>query len=286
MLLFIRMLLNSIFKPKPEKFVQIDIADTGSGPALVFLPGSYSTKEAWRGVQAALQGNYRLISTSLPGYGATAETRPAMVSDMNLMQNFVAQIAEQIGEPFHLIGHSFGGLTTLASTLNKSVEPLSVITFEGNPIYSMPEKGTFVWKAEMLEVGEQFEEAYLRGDKDAAALIIDYWGGRGFFASMPEVVREFCRSTTYTNILDWRAAAGFTPQISDFSSIEVPATLVRGELANDAIVEITSLLSQFMPRAKLQIVESAGHFLISTHPKQCAAIIDDHLLQYYGGKEH
>ena len=31
-----------------------DCTDTGAGPALVFLPGSYSTVAAWRPVQHAL----------------------------------------------------------------------------------------------------------------------------------------------------------------------------------------------------------------------------------------
>ncbi|MEP1208273.1 MAG: alpha/beta hydrolase [Rhizobiaceae bacterium] len=259
------------------------MSDTGSGPALLFLPGSYSTKEAWKGVQAALQGSYRVISTSLPGYGATPEIRSDLVADMALMQEFVAHVVGRIGEPVHLIGHSFGGLTALASTLSGAVEPLSVITFEGNPIYSLPQQGEFVWKHQVLEVGEKFEQAYERGDADAAALIIDYWGHEGFFAAMPETVRNFCRATTYTNVLDWRAAAGFTPRVSEFSSIDVPSSLVRGELANDAIVEITGLLSQIMPSATQHIVPSAGHFLISTHAEQCAAIIDDHMAGFYSG---
>ena len=262
--------------------MQIDLADTGSGPVLLFLPGSYSTKEAWKGVQAALKGAYRVITVSLPGYGDTPEIRPDLVVDMSLMQEFVAEVVDGIGEPVHLIGHSFGGLTTLASTLNRAVVPLSVITFEGNPIYSLPPRGEFEWKQRMLDVGEKFEQAYARGEKDAAALIIDYWGHEGFFAAMPETVRNFCRATTYTNILDWRAAAGFTPRVTEFSSIDVPSSLVRGELANEAIVEITGLLSRIMPSATQHIVDGAGHFLISTHPKQCAAIIDEHMAGFYG----
>ena len=266
--------------------MQIDISDTGTGPALLFLPGSYSTKDAWKGVQAALQGTYRLISISLPGYGTTPEVRPETVSNMHLMQEFVADVIGQIGVPVHLLGHSFGGLTTLASTLSKSVSPLSIITFEGNPIYSKPIHGRFAWKDQMLEVGQLFEEAYARGDENAAALIIDYWGGQGFFNSMPDAVRSFCRSTTYTNILDWRAAAGFTPSVAEFASVTVQASLVRGELANDAIIEITGLLSQMMPNSTPLVVDGAGHFLISTHPKQCARIIDDHMATYNSGKEH
>ncbi len=265
--------------------LEVELADSGTGPALLFLPGSFSTKEAWSAVHAALKGQYRLISVSLPGYGKTPEIRPDTVSDMNTMQKFVAGIVEQIGEPVHLIGHSYGGLNTFASTLKGAVTPLSLVTFEANPIFSLPDVGRFEWHDCVVSLVQRFEKAYASGDADAAALIIDFWGTPGFFASMPEVVRNYCRATTYTNVLDWRTAVGFTPSINDYASIDIPASLVRGELANQAIVEITEELSRVMPRANMHVVEGAGHFLISTHSKQCAEIIDHHVSSYYHGKE-
>jgi pimeloyl-ACP methyl ester carboxylesterase len=260
--------------------MDIDFSDTGNGPALLFLPGSYSTMSVWKGVQAALTGSYRRISTSLPGYGGTGEIRPPEVADMKLMVEFVAHVADRIGEPFHLVGHSFGGLTALAATMMGAVRPLSLITFEGNPVYVRPDSGEFDWQPQVLETGEVFERAYAAGDPDAAKIIIDYWGQEGFFAAMPDPVRDYCRASTYTNILDWRAAAGFTPQISDFSVIESPSTLVRGEQANDAIVDVTGLLAKTMPQSNMRVVDGAGHFLISTHPEQCARIIDQHMAQF------
>ncbi len=265
--------------------LEVDISDTGTGPALLFLPGSFSTKEAWGRVLAALDGQYRLISVSLPGYGKTPEIRPDAVTDMKMMQNFVARIVQQIGEPVHLVGHSYGGLNTFAATLSGAVAPLSLITFEANPIYSLPDAGSFEWLDRAVSLVQRFERAYASGDTDAAALIIDFWGTPGFFESMPEVVRDYCRHTTYTNVLDWRTAAGFTPKIADYASINIPASLVRGDLANQAIVEITALLSQVMPQASQQVVPGAGHFLISTHPEQCAKIIDRHMISFYHGAQ-
>ena len=265
--------------------MQIDFEDRGSGPTLLFLPGSYSTKDAWRGILGSLRGSYRTITTSLPGYGGTDEVRDGNVSDMTEMLDFVVRVSEEIGEPFHIIGHSFGGQTAMAATLFGAVTPLSMITFEGNPIYSIPNQGTFSWRQGVLELMDEFKRAIANEEQDAAALIIDFWGVPGFFASMPEAVQEFCRSTAYTNLLDWQSASGFNPEISDFAKISIPSTLVRGELANEAIVEITGLITAAMPDAGEKIVEGAGHFLISTHSKQCAEIIDQHMAAFYRGKE-
>ena len=56
---------------------------------------------------------------------------------------------------------------------------------------------------------------------------------------MPEPVQSYCRTTVASNILDWRAAAGFTPTIAEFAALDMPCTLVRGEHANPALAEVT-----------------------------------------------
>ncbi len=53
----------------------MDYQEAGSGPTIVFVPGSCSTGAAWRPVIAALGDNHRTITTSLPGYGASSERR-------------------------------------------------------------------------------------------------------------------------------------------------------------------------------------------------------------------
>lgn len=258
----------------------MDFDDIGTGPSLLFLPGSYSTSAAWNGVQKFLQGQCRLISTSLPGYGRSREVRNNTVSDMVQMTDFAKRIVDHIGEPVHLVGHSYGGLVAFASTLGKMVKPLSMITFEANPVFSRPEGREFPWLQDILDTNQRFEEAFAKGNQDAAAIIIDFWGHSGFFQAMPEQVREYCRKTTSTNILDWRSAAGFTPLMSDYAAIDIPCTVVRGEQANPAITGLTEALSAVLPNSTECVVKGAGHFLISTHAKDCATIIDTHMAQF------
>src|SRR6516165_3351273 len=54
---------------------KIDYDEQGSGPTILFVPGSWATPSAWRGVIAALPGRFRIVTTSLLGYGDTAERR-------------------------------------------------------------------------------------------------------------------------------------------------------------------------------------------------------------------
>lgn len=55
--------------------LQIDYQDVGEGPAILFVPGSFSTPAAWRAMQKKLPTGYRFVSTSLCGYGDTEDAR-------------------------------------------------------------------------------------------------------------------------------------------------------------------------------------------------------------------
>ena len=53
----------------------IDYDETGEGPTVVLVPGSCSTGAAWRPIIAHLHNGFRCVTTSLLGYGGTAERR-------------------------------------------------------------------------------------------------------------------------------------------------------------------------------------------------------------------
>ena len=125
--------------------MDFDFIDDGTGPALLFLPGSFSAYAAWKGVQKALKGTYRLVTTSLPGYGDTPEIRDATTDNIERVTDFVAEVVARSGAPVHMVGHSYGGLVIYASVLSGKVTPESIVTFEGNPVFSRHTGGPFPW---------------------------------------------------------------------------------------------------------------------------------------------
>ncbi|UVK40922.1 alpha/beta hydrolase [Mesorhizobium sp. AR10] len=99
----------------------IDYVETGSGPAVLFVPGSFSTHAAWRPIQKLLPAAYRMVGTSLCGYGATPETRTRNDFGMQHELRIIEHAARRIGGPVHLVGHSFGGTVALAAALANSI---------------------------------------------------------------------------------------------------------------------------------------------------------------------
>lgn len=253
----------------------VEFVESGSGPSLLFLPGSFSTPAAWRPLQRHLPPGYRLAGTSLLGYGATAERRQAGDSAMAHEVAAVLEAAGRLPGPLHLVGHSFGGTVALATALARRAPIASLALFEANPLALLRNQPAL--QAEAVALSRRFAAAVAAGEADAPALIIDYWGGQGTFAALPEAVRDYCRRTAPANVLDWPCCLGFAPATADYAALDLPVLLVRGQHANAAMLAITQSLAQVLPRAEPAVVADAGHFLISSHPAACAALLGDFL---------
>ncbi|MFY0680955.1 MAG: alpha/beta hydrolase [Thalassovita sp.] len=265
--------------------MEVELQDTGTGPALLFVPGSYSTLQAWAGVQAALSGQYRLISLSMPGYGATPEIRQTTALDAPetaqshtaTIVDFLGSVIASIDQPVHLIGHSYGAMSSLATALLGAHRPASLITFEAIAIYAQQAGRPFPWLRDTREMLVDFDAALAAEDPTSPRHVIDYWGQEGTFDKMPAKFQAFCAAYAATNRRDWTTAAGFCPDVSRFATLDIPVTLVRGGLANAAMCGISEVLQQHLPNVHADVVSGADHFLIGSHPEDCAQIIEAHM---------
>ncbi|SHK41753.1 Pimeloyl-ACP methyl ester carboxylesterase [Shimia gijangensis] len=259
---------------KPSEF---RLSESGEGPAVLMLPGSYATPAAWKGLHGSLSIPIRALSTSLPGYGATPEIRPDNDANIAHLVEFVGQVVDAAGEPVHVVGHSWGAHLLLSAALAQRISPLSIVCFEANPVFAQPVEGPFPWRPDVEAMVTRFEAALACEDPEAASIIIDFYSRPGTFLGMPENFRAFCRDTAPTNLRDWHSAASFTPSFKAFASFDIPVTLVRGSETPEPVRDVTEQLLKYIPGACEKVVDGAGHFLVSTHPVACAEILETHM---------
>lgn len=257
----------------------IDFVAQGGGPAVLFVSGSFATPAAWRALWKRLPEGYRLVATSILGYGATRETRVPGDLDMAHEVRVIEAVAARIAAPIHLVGHSFGATVALAAALARVADIRSIATFEANPLALIREYGSTDLYERTLAMSRAFEAAHAAGERDAAARIIDFWGGAGSFAAMPAAVQDYCRATTASNVLDWRTAFGFEATTADYARLGMPVLLVRGGRANPTMTAITNGLAGSLPDVRTAVVGGASHFLITSHPDECAALLTGFLDQ-------
>jgi pimeloyl-ACP methyl ester carboxylesterase len=250
----------------------IEYRETGAGPTVVLVPGSCSTGAAWRPVLAHLN-NVRAITTSLSGYGGTAERRTGTDRSITPVAEALEEVILKAGSAVHLIGHSFGGLTALAVALRGHVPLLSLTILEA------PAPGALIGPAESLPLAEfqtmtdAYAVAHRAGNPDAIGAMIDFYGGRGSWTAMPEPVRSYVSSTTAVNLIDWESAYGFVldDHLSSITGLRV--CVVIGERSHPAVKRANALISERILGASLETIAGAAHFMIATHPAEVATHI-------------
>ena len=255
---------------------QIDYEDSGAGPTVVLVPGSCSTGAAWRPVMAAWNSQFRCVTTSLLGYGKTAERRTARDPAIAHEAEAVEAVIRKAGGRVHLVGHSFGGLVALVVALREQV-PLASLTIAEAPAAELlrdrEEEGHY---RAFRRMSEAYVAAFEVGETEAIASMIDFYGGAGTYASWPPRLRAYAAETTPVNILDWASAYGFPLSATALAAIKIPVLVLHGSLSHPAVQRANALISECVRGAELAIIEKAAHFMIATHANDVALRIAAH----------
>jgi pimeloyl-ACP methyl ester carboxylesterase len=234
-------------------------------------------------VIANLGGRFRCVTTSLPGYGGTAERRtpgvPPLLHEVDVVEQVVRRAAGPTNAPVHLVGHSFGGLVGLAVALRGRLPVASLVVLEAplpNVLRACDEQEAY---AAFRQMTDRYFAAFERGEREAIAIMIDFYGGAGTFASWPSRVRDYAVQATAVNILDWSTGYGFALPPTALHGLRVPTQVVCGGLSHPAVRRGNELLSIHMPDASYTAIKDAAHFMISTHPAEVAHLVARHVAE-------
>jgi pimeloyl-ACP methyl ester carboxylesterase len=255
----------------------VEYDERGEGPTLLLLPGSFGTGSGWKAVIDRLARSYRIVTTSLLGYGATAERRPLGNASMRQQTEIIDRILERIGEPAHMVGHSFGALAALAHAIEGTIKPASLMLVEANPLGLLNTSGEAGLYALFGAMTRDYFAEFQAGRPDAARHVIDFYGGEGTFAAFPAKVRDYVIKTTPANIRDWSSGTPFEPPPSAYHQISASTLVVRGGDGHPAMLRIAELLAELIPHARLETVAGGSHFLPASHPAELARLLDAHV---------
>ena len=255
---------------------RIDYAETGSGPTVVLVPGSCSTGAAWRPIMAQW-GRFRCVTTSLLGYGGTAERRTTDDPSIDHETDALEAVIRHTGGPVHLVGHSYGGMVSLAAAVRKRVAIASLTIIETPAAVLLRECGEDVHYESFRRMTGAYFGAFERGEPTAIAEMIDFYGGAGTFASWPARLRDYAIETTHVNILDWSSAFGYALSPATLSAIDAPTLVLWGSSSPAAVQRANELLADCIKGAERLTVAGAAHFMIATHVPEIAPTIARHI---------
>ena len=256
---------------------RIDYDEFGAGPTIVLVPGSCSTGAAWRPVIAACNNQFRCVTTSLLGYGGTAERRSASDTSISHEADALESVIRRAGGRVHLVGHSAGGLVALAVALRSQVPLASLVIAEAPAVELLRDRKEDRHYRAFRQMTEAYFADFDGGNVEAIAAMIDFYGGAGTFASWPPRVRAYAVETTPVNIFDWASAYGFPLSAASLATIKIPFLVLRGGASHPAMQRLNGLLSECAPGSALTTIDGAAHFMIATHASEVAGLIASHV---------
>jgi pimeloyl-ACP methyl ester carboxylesterase len=255
----------------------IDYHESGTGPTVVLVPGSCSTGAVWRSVIAAWNGRFHAVTTSLLGYGGTSERRTASDSSMSHEAEVLESVIRRTGDRVHLVGHSFGSEVALSVAVRNRVPLASLTILEAPGVWLLKHSGEDEHYRTFRRMTDEYFAEFEKGNVEAIGGMIDFYGGRGTFASWSPRVRAYAIETTPVNILDWATAYGFALPTALLADVKIPVLVAWGAATHPAIQRANTLLAECISGASAATIAGAAHFMIGTHALEVADLIARHV---------
>jgi pimeloyl-ACP methyl ester carboxylesterase len=251
---------------------RVEYLEQGSGEPVVLLHSSGASGAQWRALAERLSTRYRVIAPDLYGYGATAHWPGRGVFSLAHEAEIVHAMLGRVGEPAHLVGHSYGGAVALYVARLRSDLLRSLTVIEPVAFHLLKDR------SEIIEVAERIARALACGDYlGGFGSFTDYWSGAGSWDTVPAAKRDAMAARLAKVALDFHATLSEPARAEDFRMLALPTLLVKGTCSPLPTRRICELLSRVLPESQLATIEGAGHMAPLTHRERVNALIGAHL---------
>ena len=256
--------------------------EAGSGPGVVCIHCNASSSSQWRTLMDRLAPRHRVLAPDTHGAGRG----PAWPTDRTLTLRDEVALLEPVlaraGEPFSLVGHSYGAAVALLAALRRPTRVRALVLYEPTLFALVDAESPAPNAADGIrETVSRAAAALDAGDRSAAAeAFIDYWMGAGAWLAKPAAQRSAIEAAV-VNVQGWgRALLGETTPLDAFAALEMPILLMQGSETTPAARAVATLLERTLPRVETLTFDGLGHMGPVTHPAQVDAAIDDFLRRH------
>lgn len=185
--------------------------------------------------------------------------------------------------PVHLVGHSYGGAVALKAAALRPDRIASLSLYEPSAFHvlrGIGDRGTAAF-AEIQAVVQRTVQGVATGDcRGAVAAFVDYWSGRGAWASLRPPVQAALTRWLPKAPLDFAALIDEPTSLATYASLRMPALILRGEHALAPSRLIAETLWALMPDAALTVIDGAGHMGPLTQAGAVNAAIARHIQRF------
>lgn len=250
---------------------------TKTNLANIFIHGSFANSQSWKKILKELDQKSSNYVVDLPGHGGTADPddfeSPTLKPEIDAIKKLIEN--KMPDKDLHLIGHSYGGVVALGITMQKILPVKKLTLFEPVDVSVLPIFNEVVATNEISKFMTEHKKIANIDDAAACARVIDFWGGHGSFEQIPVHIQKQMILMTKNNMRHWENCRNNGMEKEEYNNLNIPVTLVHGSRSNSVAKAICTSLHRNLPNSNIHIINGASHFMITSHPEQCAKIIID-----------
>lgn len=235
---------------------------TGHGPPLVLLHGTSGDRSGWSLSSRYLERTFTLYAVDRRGRGLSGDG-PTYAFEREVED--VAAILDTLGEPAHLVGHSYGAVLAMAAATG-DLPVRSLVLYEP-PLAA-------VEHVDLPGVADACDAAIAAGDRDAC--LAAFYGSIGELGRLemmrgnPRVYERFLRDA-HTIAREVRTAVGFSTGMA--AGIDLPTRLLLGSESRATFRDPVARLSEVIPGSEVTVLEGQTHLAQAFAPETFAAAI-------------
>lgn len=232
---------------------------SGVGPPLILVHGTGSASARWTPVRPVLEEHFSVYTVDRRGRGGSGDGNTYAIA-----REFedIAAVVDAIGEPAHLLGHSFGGICALeAALLTRNIHKL--VLYEP----PLPLPGVPMYPEGFLDRLEGLLEA---GDREGV-LAAHYLENVGMTPGQVEEMKSSPAwparvAAAHTLPRELRALERYTFEAERFKDVHTPTLLLLGGDSPHFVKAEVEAVDTALPNSRIAVMPGQQHIAMDTAP--------------------
>jgi pimeloyl-ACP methyl ester carboxylesterase len=252
--------------------------EAGAGPGVVCLHSNASSSGQWRALMERLAPKFHVLAADSYGAGRSPAWPAGRAVRLRDEVALLEPVFARAGEPFALVGHSYGGAIALVAALHRPERVRALAVYEPTLFGLVDAESPAPNDADGIRNAVAAAGAALdAGDPDLAAeCFIDFWMGEGSWARTPEA-RRGPIADSVVNIRGWKDALfGEPAPLRAFAALRVPVLYMTGKDSPRSSLGVARLLTNTLPQAEVIEFKGLGHMGPVTH----AEVVNDAVCRF------
>ena len=247
--------------------LDVDYTDDGQGPAVILIHGGASNYRQWEPLIGQLKDRYRVLAVNLRGTGKTSPWALAKPQPLSAQTQLIEALAELVGEPVSLVGHSYGATIAMKVAQTTSVQINKMVLVEPNPFFLLNRPGYEDGRADIDIMAEPFQRLAAEDRwSEMGVHFIDYWFGTGSWQAMGEKRQASISAMMPTIRSAWDGLMHDPVPIETWADIATRTLLITSADTRLSVKCIRDQMRDHLPGLSFAETPEGGHMAIVGRP--------------------